>query len=118
VATVPELALLRARYRDDFRQAFTAAIATLSARERTLLRLTALDGLTLAQVAPLYGKDLSTISRWLAKARELLLNQTRAGLSERLGLSTGELDSVMRAADSELHLSLARLLQCSAESAR
>jgi RNA polymerase sigma-70 factor (ECF subfamily) len=41
----PELALLRARYRDQFRGAFAVAVKTISSRERTLLRLTTLDGL-------------------------------------------------------------------------
>lgn len=110
----PELALLRARYRELFRVAFAGAIAALSPRERTILRLTSLDGLTLAQVAPMYGKDLSTISRWLSNARESLLNSTRTALTEVLGVSRAELDSVMRAADSELNLSLARLLESEA----
>lgn len=107
----PELQLLQKRYREEFRAAFATAIAALSARERTLLRLTSLDGLTLAQVGPMYGKDASTISRWLLSAREQLLSGTRAALSATLQLSTTELDSVMRAADSELNLSLSRLLE-------
>jgi RNA polymerase sigma-70 factor (ECF subfamily) len=109
----PELALLRARHRESFKQAFTAAIAKLSARERTLMRLTSLDGLTLMQVGQMYGKDQSTISRWLAAARETLLKATREQLSTTLKLTPSELDSVMRAADSELNLSISRLLESS-----
>lgn len=109
----PELALLRAQYRDQFKQAFAEAVKSITPRERTLLRLTTLDGLSLASVGQMYGKDASTISRWLAASRLTLLEQTRSCLATKLGLSSAELDSVMRAADSELNLSVARLLQSS-----
>ena len=107
----PELALLRARHRVEFRAAFEEAMQALTARERTLLRLTTIDGLTLAQVGAMYAKDGSTASRWLAAAREKLRATTRAVLGRTLKLDTGELESVMRAADSELNVSLVRLLE-------
>ena len=107
----PELALLRARHRESFRAAFIEALAVLTPRDRTLLRLTALDGLTCAAVGTMYGKDASTVSRWLAQSRAVLLERTRATLASRLQLTDSALDSVMRAADSELNLSLSRLLE-------
>ncbi|MBS2029275.1 MAG: sigma-70 family RNA polymerase sigma factor [Deltaproteobacteria bacterium] len=106
----PELALLRARYRESFRAAFAQAIAALSLRERTVLRLATLDGLSLARIGAMYRKDASTISRWLAETRQSLLAATRARLAAELGTPSSELDSLMRAADSELTVSLARLL--------
>jgi RNA polymerase sigma-70 factor (ECF subfamily) len=109
----PELALLRRRYQAQFKRAFELAVQALTPRERTLLRLTTLDGLTLAQVGPMYGKDASTISRWLATARTTLLERTREALGAELKLSGSQLDSVMRAADSELNVSIFRLLQSS-----
>lgn len=111
----PELALLRARHRAAFKTAFEAAMHGLSSRERTLLRLTTLDGLSLASVGQMYGKDASTVSRWLAAAREALLEGTRAALATTLKLDSNGLDSVMRAADSELNVSLARLLEKSSQ---
>lgn len=109
----PELALLRARYREQFKEAFAQAVKGLTSRERTLLRLTTIDGLSLASVGQMYGKDASTVSRWLAASRQTLLETTRASLTATLGLTSGELDSVMRAADSELNLSISRLLHSS-----
>ena len=107
----PELALLRSRYRDAFRTAFSQAVETLTPRERTLMRLTALDGLTCAQVGQVYGKDASTVSRWLASSRAALLEKTRQLLSTTLQLTPSGLDSLMRLADSELDLSISRLLE-------
>ena len=107
----PELALLRARYRESFRAAFIEALTVLTPRDRTILRMTALDGLPLAQVGKMYGKDASTISRWLAQSRAVLLERTRQVLSAELKLSDSALDSVMRAANSALDLHLSVLLE-------
>ncbi len=109
----PELALLRARYRESFRAAFAQAVGTLTPRERTLMRLTALDGLTCAAVGKMYGKDASTVSRWLSLSRAALLEKTRQLLSASLSLTPSALDSLMRVADSELDLSISRLLESS-----
>ena len=107
----PELALLRSRYREAFRTAFTQAVGGLTPRERTMMRLTSLDGLTCAQVGQMYGKDASTISRWMAASRTVLLEKTRLLLSTQLALTPSGLDSLMRLADSELDLSISRLLE-------
>ncbi len=109
-AADPELALLRARHRESFRHAFAAALAALSPRERNVLRLHTLDGVTLARIGALYQKDTSTISRWLEHIRRTLLASTRSHLAARLELTPSDLESVMRAADSEMSVSLHRLL--------
>lgn len=109
-AADPELALLRQRYRDSFKASFAAAVAALSPRERTILRLHTLDGLTLARIGAVYQKDTSTVSRWLEQSRRALLESTRGHLALTLALSGPELDSLMRVADSELSVSLSRLL--------
>ena len=106
----PELALLRARHRASFRAAFARAIAALTARERAVLRLSTLDGLTLARIGAMYGRDASTVSRWLEQIRHALLAATRTELAAELGGSPAELESLMRLADSELSVSLTRLL--------
>lgn len=107
----PELALLRLQYRAHFRAAFEQAVAALAPRERTVLRLHTLDGLSLASIGAMYRRDGSTVSRWLEQIRASLLTSTRAALTAALQLSGGELDSLMRAADGELSVSLAALLE-------
>jgi RNA polymerase sigma-70 factor (ECF subfamily) len=109
-ANDPELELFRARYREPFRQAFAAAVAGLTSRDRTVLRLHSLDGATLKSIGVMYGKDESTVSRWLEKIRLALRERTRSELSQKLSLAPGEVDSVLRAADLEVSVSLARLL--------
>lgn len=106
----PELALIRKKHKQHFAAAFAAAMASLTPRERTLLKLHTLDGLRLDQIGPLYQKDKSTISRWIAKAQQQLHEVTREQLVTSLHLDSQELKSVLRAAQSELSLSLSRLL--------
>lgn len=106
----PELAHFRRVYGTEFRAAFAAALAALDTRQRTLLRQHFLDHLNIDDLGALYGVHRATIARWLARARMMLLEQTRAGLRTRIGVHDAEVDSVLRLVRSELHLSLSRLL--------
>jgi RNA polymerase sigma-70 factor (ECF subfamily) len=107
----PEVALLRRRHRADFQAAVEQAIAGLTPKERTLMRLYAADGKTIDELGVAYRVDRSTISRWLANARRRVLAETHRLLGQRLRLSPSELTSLMRAVRSDLHLSLNRLLR-------
>lgn len=106
----PELTLLRLQYRAHFREAFADALRGLEATERTVLRLHTLDGLSLASIGTMFQRDASNVSRWLARIRERLLEDTRSALGRRLSLEGSELESLMRVADSELTMSLSGLL--------
>ena len=109
-AAPPELGYIKARYRGDFKAAFEGAFASLSARERTLLRLNLLDGLSTAKMARVYRADASTVRRWLADARRRLLEQTRKQLADRLDASERELESMMGLLVTQLEDSVRRIL--------
>jgi RNA polymerase sigma-70 factor (ECF subfamily) len=106
----PQLAYFKERYRAEFKSAFLSAVADLPRRERTALRLHVLDGLSIDEIAPMYRVHRSTAARWLSRARELLLANTRAGLMERLGLGSSEVDSVIRLIQSNLDVTLSGAL--------
>jgi RNA polymerase sigma-70 factor (ECF subfamily) len=106
-----ELGYLRRRHREDFQAALTEALAALPARERTVLRLHVVEGLSLERIGAMYRTHKSTVSRWVSRAREEVLAGARQRLAERLRLSAGELRSLMRAVDGELDLSLPSLLR-------
>jgi RNA polymerase sigma-70 factor (ECF subfamily) len=108
-ATPPELSYIKARYRDDFKAAFETAFATLSPRERTLLRLNLLDGLSTSKLARVYRADASTVRRWLADARKRLLDETRKALAARLHASERELESMMGLLVTQLEESVRRI---------
>lgn len=106
----PELAFLKAHYRDAFKAAFTEAAGDLDARDRNLLRLHHLGGVTLDQLAAMYGVHRATAVRWLADVRKRLLAGTRARLRTTLSISADELDSIMELIGSRLDASVRRLL--------
>jgi RNA polymerase sigma-70 factor, ECF subfamily len=104
-----DVAYLKARYRPEFEAALRAALAALSDRSRTLLRLHHLDGLSIDRIGAVYGVHRATAARWVAGARGELLESTRRRARERLGLGTTELVSLMRMVASQLDVSLCQL---------
>jgi RNA polymerase sigma-70 factor (ECF subfamily) len=113
----PELEYLRARYAPQFHQAFTQALAALEARDRTVLRLHLVDGLSIDRIGQLYEVHRATAARWLAQARDHLFDKTRARLHDELGLSATEFASIVKLVRSQLDVSICRILEESAEEA-
>ncbi len=106
----PELAYLRGHYGELLKQAFARALAGLDAEQRSLLRQHVVGNLAATQIAGIYGVHHVTVKRWLARARELLWRNTRREVMLALGLSRHQFDSIVRLVNSELDLSVARLL--------
>jgi RNA polymerase sigma-70 factor (ECF subfamily) len=107
----PELLYLKQRYRAEFEIAFERAVAGLSDRERTILRLHLVAGLTLDAIGVMYHVNASTVSRWLASTRQRLSFETEKDLRLRLNLSPAEFDSLARLVVSQLDFSICRWLQ-------
>lgn len=107
----PELDLLRERFRDDFRQAVRSAVGALSARDRTVLRLSVVDGLGIDEIGRSFRVHRATVARWIVAAREQIVAGTREALREDLRLRPAELESLMGLADSRLDVSLGRFLK-------
>jgi len=105
----PELRYLRGEARDHLAEAVARALASLSSRERALLRYSLIDGLTLDEIGAIYGAHKSSISRWLSRAREQLWEAARDELADKL--SAEHVSSLVRSLRSGLDLSLERLLQ-------
>jgi RNA polymerase sigma-70 factor (ECF subfamily) len=93
------------------KQAFARAVADLAPRQRNFLRHAHVDHLTLDQIAATYGIHRATVARTLAQARADLVAATRRVLAAQLGVDPAALDSVVRAADSRIDLSLSRVLR-------
>ena len=106
----PELRYLRSDLRDELRAAIAAALTSLDARERTLLRYSLIDGLTLDEIGAIYRVNKSSVSRWLSRAREQLWESARDELCRRLSGQTDTISSLVRSLRSGLDLSLERLL--------
>ena len=103
-------AVLDAAERRVYREAFTAALATLTPRERNLLRQHYLHGATVDELGALYGVHRATPARWIAQVRETLMRRTRQHVGELLRLTGTELDSAMDKVAEQLDYSLRHTL--------
>jgi RNA polymerase sigma-70 factor (ECF subfamily) len=103
-----ELALIKEQYRAAFTAAFAEAARALDRRDRNLLRLHFLGGVTLEQLAAMYGVHRATVVRWLAAARDRVFDGTRRRMEATIGHD--ELDEVMDLIRSRLDVSVRRLL--------
>lgn len=106
VAPDAELGFLKARYRDDFRGAFIDALASLSTRERTVLRLNSLSDVSIDELGAMYSVHRATAARWVQRARQLVVERTREFLVKRLSLDEQELDEMLALMRSQLDVSL------------
>jgi len=105
-----ELSLIKAQYRAAFVDGFARAVASASRRDRNLLRLHFLGGVTLEQLATMYGVHRATVVRWLAAAREAVFGATRDHVAAAIGAGTEELDEMFDLVRSRVELSVERLL--------
>src|SRR4051794_1175915 len=90
----PEIDYLRTRYKPEFEAAVREALAGLPDRDRLLLKLTIVSGLSHEQLANIYSVNQSTITRWIARAREQVLEATEREVCSKLGLPPGEFRSL------------------------
>lgn len=106
----PALATVRAQYAECFRVAIRAALEALPTRDRTLLRLVYVDGVSVERVALTYGVHRVSASRWLSHARHSLLEGTKSRMGTLTRLTHSEVESVARMCLSMVDLSLERVL--------
>jgi RNA polymerase sigma-70 factor (ECF subfamily) len=93
-----------------FRRAFLGALEALSPAERNLLRYRYAEGLSIQQIAVLYGVHRETAGIKLAQARASLERAVRGDLVAHLRVAQSELESVVRVALSEIDITLSRVL--------
>lgn len=107
----PELAYIKEVYRDKFRGAFQSALDALGDRDKTFLRQHVVDGLSIDDLAALNQIHRATAARWLAKAKETLLDGTRKTFMHEARVSRGECDSILRMVQSQLDETIRRRLE-------
>jgi RNA polymerase sigma-70 factor (ECF subfamily) len=106
----PELSYMKEVYRRAFREAFAAALGGLEAREKNLLKQHFVDGLGIDELGQLYGTHRATAARWVQRARERLLEETKREFASRAGVSARECASVLRMVRSRIDVTLSKLL--------
>ena len=104
---------MRMRYKTEFEDAVRDALAALPDRDRLLLRLTAVSGLSHEQIANIYKVNQSTVSRWIARARADVLEATERNVCSKLGVKRDEFLSLAGLLVSRIDLSISRVLETS-----
>jgi len=100
----PVLSAIKREATVAFKTAFLAALGELELKERAALRLHLLDGLTIDDIAPMYGVHRATVARWIASAKQAVLDKTRRKLMHDLRLEGDEVDSLIRLVQSRIDL--------------
>jgi RNA polymerase sigma-70 factor (ECF subfamily) len=106
----PELDYVKERYREGFRQALEHAFSGLTSEQRNLLRLHFIDGMTLHQLAVLSRVHRATVARWIAEARQQIMDDARTRLQQQLAVGSADIDSMIGLLKSRIDLSISRLL--------
>ncbi len=104
IDTDPIIAIAKRTHRDELRKSFRTAFEGLDPRQRALLRLTFAEAAGTEKLAAMYGVHRVTMFRWLADARSDLLELLRSEVATRIGIASGEIDSLIRAVASSLDL--------------
>jgi RNA polymerase sigma-70 factor (ECF subfamily) len=114
----PERDYLKLRYGAAYEEAFQAALASLSSRERLCLRLHYADGLDIGRIGRLYKIHRSTVARRLAEYRRKLRESVKERLRKRLKLTDSEYESVLSLVRSQMVVSLRSALKNPAHPAK
>jgi RNA polymerase sigma-70 factor (ECF subfamily) len=106
----PELLLMKGQLRRELEAAVAAGLERLGQRERLVLRLYLVSGMTMAAIGSSLGLSQSSVSRQVADARLTVLEHVRQLLADRLALHHSDLRSLYRLVGSRLDVSLSRIL--------
>lgn len=111
----PESALVAGSLKQAFHAAFREAVAALSSRERNLLRYHFLLRHSIDQIGDIYRVHRSTAARWVARAEEHLIAETRERFAQRAEVREQSLPNVMEELRSQLSINLGSMLRSAAE---
>jgi RNA polymerase sigma-70 factor (ECF subfamily) len=104
----PELDLLKRKYSPVVSEALRAALTRLRPRDRRVLQMMMVKGLSLAKVGALFDVDKSTVWHWLEKIQV----QLREDIEQHLcaaGIDPAEVSSLVRALQSQIDNGLSGL---------
>jgi RNA polymerase sigma-70 factor (ECF subfamily) len=102
----PQIALLRARAAPILKRAIEESLDALPAGSRTLLQLHVVDGLSIDDLAGVYGIHRATVARRAARARSELFEAARVRVIAELGIEEAEFASLVGVLLSRIDLTL------------
>jgi len=106
----PEAKLLNEQQKVHFNAAFREALTTLTPQERTVMRMKFVDDLAIEDIGKAFAVHRTTAMRWLDKAQQQVMAETRKVLGKRLGMGSRDVDSLLRALQPSINERISRLL--------
>jgi RNA polymerase sigma-70 factor (ECF subfamily) len=101
-----ELALTKSHSAVAFRSALQKAIKNLEGRERTLMKLHLVAGLTTVQIAKSFHLSQSSVSRNIRSSARKILDEVKRDLRSSLGATSSDVDSLFELVQSQVDLTL------------
>lgn len=96
--------------REAFLRALKESLATLTPRDRNVLRLHVVEGVSADAIGRMYGAHRATATRWIASAKEVVFEATQAAVQREKNLSPATFESFARDAASQLDATLTTFL--------
>jgi RNA polymerase sigma-70 factor (ECF subfamily) len=106
----PEDMYMKAELKSAVEPAVSEALGRLAQRDRLILRLYLVAGMSTQAIGTSLDLSHQAVSKRLAKAREILLDDIRRNVASRLNVSEDEFSSLMRVVASQLDVNISRLL--------
>jgi RNA polymerase sigma-70 factor (ECF subfamily) len=100
----------RQRHRSTLKEALEAALASLEPREKTLLRMHFIEGLSIDGIGLVFRVHRATAARWLVALRGKVLELFQDRLAVDLGARKSEVQSLVRLLRTEIEASVSRVL--------
>ena len=111
----PEALFMNGQIRRELEAAVGQALERLEDKQRLVLRLYLVSGMTLTAIAKSAGVKQQTISNWLAKARKSILADVRRYFGKRLRVPAGDLAAIAGLVASQIDVSISRVLDTGRE---
>jgi RNA polymerase sigma-70 factor (ECF subfamily) len=105
-----EVSAIKSQYRQAFQAALARCFAALAPRQKTLLRMHFLDGMSIDVMAVVFGVHRATVARRLVAIRRQVLEDISKELALDLRATSSELSQLVRLVRSEVHVSIQRIL--------
>jgi RNA polymerase sigma-70 factor, ECF subfamily len=96
--------LWKQQYRDVVQEGLRRGLRALTARDRTILRMNLVAGVSLDTIAKSYQVNQSTITRWMAKARAQILTVLQDHLAGQV--ATSDLPSLVHLVQSQVDVAM------------
>lgn len=106
----PEALFAQDKLREAFESAVSEALALLKPRERLVMKLFLVSGMTLDGIGKSLGITRQAVSKTLARARSTIVERVEASVQKALKMTKEDLTSVLRYVASQLDASISRVL--------